>query len=123
MDIGDRAGKFKLLIRDRDTKFTGSFDAVFAAEGVWVVRTPAQAPWANAFAERWIGTAFRECLDHTFIRGERHLIGTLDEYVAHYNGHALTRADSSSRRSPTSPHRPSRTSLRHGYAGEQSYTA
>jgi len=87
MDLGHRAAQFKFLIRDRDTKFVGSFDAVFIAEGIRIVRTPAQAPRANAFAERWIRTARRECLDHILIHGERHLLNTLGEYVAHYNGH------------------------------------
>jgi putative transposase len=52
MDLGDRAAQFKFLIRDRDTKFTMSFDAVFAAEGARIVRAPAQAPRSSAAVER-----------------------------------------------------------------------
>jgi putative transposase len=74
-----------LLIRDRDAKFTASFDAVFRAEDVRVVRTPAQAPRANAIAERWVGTVRRECLDWLLIRGRGHLEQVLGEDVAHYN--------------------------------------
>jgi putative transposase len=43
--------------------------------------------WSNAFAERWIRSARRECLDHLLIHGERHLLNTLGEYVTHYNRH------------------------------------
>ena len=61
IDLGDRVAEFRLLVRDRDSTFTGIFDAVFASEGIRILRTPVRAPRANAIAERWIGTARREC--------------------------------------------------------------
>src|SRR5205823_1055517 len=63
MNLEGRADSVKFLIRDRDTKFTAAFDAVFTAIGVRIVKTPVQAPRANAIAERWIASARRECLD------------------------------------------------------------
>jgi hypothetical protein len=67
MDLGDRAAQFKFLIRDRDNKVTDVFDAVFASEGIRILRTPVLAPRANAIAERWIGTLRRELLDRILI--------------------------------------------------------
>jgi putative transposase len=67
MDLGDRAAQFKTLIRDRDSKFTDVFDAVFASEAIRILRTPVLAPRANAIAERWIGTLRRELLDRILI--------------------------------------------------------
>ena len=58
-----------ILIRDRDTKFSDSFDEVLRTEGLRVVKTPVRAPTANAVAERWVGTVRRECLDHVLIFG------------------------------------------------------
>ncbi len=73
------------MIRDRDTKFVSSFDTVFAAEGTRIIRTPVRAPKANAYAERWVGTVRRECLDWTLIWGRHHLEKVLGEFVEHYN--------------------------------------
>jgi hypothetical protein len=63
MDLGDRAAQFRFLIRDRDSKSTDVFDAVFASDAIRILRTPVRAPRANAIAERWIGTVRRELLD------------------------------------------------------------
>jgi len=87
MVLADRVHPVKFLIRDRDTKFTASFDEVFHSQGIRIIRTPVRAPRANAFAERFVGTLRRECLDRTLIFGRRHLDRVLASYVAHYNGH------------------------------------
>jgi putative transposase len=92
MGLDDRDGRFRLLVRDRDTKFTAAFDAVFAAEGIKVLRTPVRAPRANAYAERWVGTVRREVLDRMLILGRRQLRSVLAEYADHYNVHRPHRA-------------------------------
>jgi len=81
----DGLGDARFLIRDRDSKFSGPFDEVFRTEGVRVIKTPIHAPKANAFAERWVRTVRRECLDHVLVQGRRHLGRVLTEYVSHYN--------------------------------------
>jgi transposase InsO family protein len=83
----DEDAGFRFLIRDRDSKFTRAFDDLWRAVGAEVIRTPIQAPNANAVAERWVGTLRRECLDHLLITGRRHLLRVLHSYVKHYNRH------------------------------------
>jgi len=87
MELDDGAQRFRFPIRDRDAKFTRVFDGVFAAVGIQVVKTPVQAPRANAYAERFVGTVRRECLDRILIVGRRHLQIVLATYVAHHNAH------------------------------------
>ena len=87
MDLGEYAAQFRFLIRDRDSKFTAAFDAVFSGADIRIIRTPVRAPRANAIAERFIGTLRRECLDHILITGPRHLAALLREYLEHYNTH------------------------------------
>jgi hypothetical protein len=77
----------RFLIRDRDSKFTRSFDAVFESEGAQVIPTPLRAPKANAFAERWVRTVRDELLDWTLVLGRRHRDRLLARYACHYNSH------------------------------------
>jgi len=79
--------RFRFLIRDRDAKFTRSFDAVLASESIEVIKTPVRAPKANAIAERLVGTLRRERLDWLPILNRRHLEHALGEFVEHYNTH------------------------------------
>ncbi|HEY0695497.1 MAG TPA: integrase core domain-containing protein [Kribbella sp.] len=62
-----------------------AFDAVFAAEGSRILRTPPQAPRANAICEPMIGTLRRELLDRVLIVNERHLRRTVTVYLVHFN--------------------------------------
>jgi putative transposase len=83
--LAGRSQAAKFLIRDRDTKFTSRFDEVFRSEGIRTIKTPIRAPRANAFAERFVGTVRRECIDRLLIFGRKHLEQVLVDYIAHYN--------------------------------------
>ena len=83
--VGEGLREIRFVIRDRDSKFSGSFDEVFRTEGARIIKTPVRAPKANAFAERWVRTARRECLDHLLVPGRRHLERVLREFARHYN--------------------------------------
>ena len=85
MDLEDRGQRPRLLIHDRDSKFSRAFDAVFHSDGIRVVRTPVRAPNANAHVERWVGSVRRECLDRLLIFNRRQLERILRVYVRHYN--------------------------------------
>jgi putative transposase len=84
-DLAETCRPMKFLIRDRDAKFTASFDEVFSSEAIEVIKAPVRSPRANAFAERLVRTARAECLDWVLVPGRRHLGAVLREYFAHYN--------------------------------------
>ena len=86
MDLGDRAGNFRFLVRDRAGQFTESFDAALACAGIEAAKIPPPSPRANSYAERFVLTARQEVIDRILIFGERHLRTILDECAAHYNG-------------------------------------
>ena len=87
MDLDDAHWRFRFLIRDRDSKFTAAFDAVFAAIDVQILKTPVHAPRANAVAERFVGTVRRELLDRVLIINQRQAAAQLREFPRHYNNH------------------------------------
>lgn len=84
-DLEDAGRRFRFLVRDRDTKFTASFDEVFKAIGIETIRTLVRSPKANTFAERWVRTVREDCFDHLLIYSRRHLESVLGDYVRHYN--------------------------------------
>jgi putative transposase len=102
MTIGERLSGRRFLIGDRDTKFSAAFNEVFTSEGLRVLRTPVRAPQANAYAERWVGTVRRNCLDWILIFWRRHLETVLTNYLKHYNTHRPHRALEA--RAPNAPH-------------------
>jgi putative transposase len=75
----------RILICDRDTKWTAGFRRIVEGAGVRIVLTPVQAPNANAYAERFVRSIRAECLDRLILFGERRLLRALDEFVAHYH--------------------------------------
>jgi putative transposase len=108
MDLDERAQQFRLLVRDRDSKFTDAFDAVFTTAGTNTLRTPPQAPKANAVAERRILSARHECTDRLLIFSQRYLRAVLKIYEDHFNSHRPHR--SLAQRPPAPPPEPTSTS-------------
>jgi putative transposase len=87
MTLAERERPVRFLVRDRDNKFTRSFDEVFRTEDIRVIRTPVRAPKAKAHAERWVGSLRRECLDRLLIVGRRDLEHVVRTYISHHNEH------------------------------------
>jgi putative transposase len=85
--MADDLDGVRFLIRDRDSKYTASFDEVFSTEGARVLKTPVRAPKANTFAERFVHTVRVEVFDMVLVTGRRHLLKVLSEYEVHYNSH------------------------------------
>ena len=83
--VEDVLGPGRVLICDRDPKWSGAVVAFLAREGVRIVRTPVRAPNCNAYAERFVRSIKEECLNRVILLGERHLRRAMAEFVAHYH--------------------------------------
>jgi putative transposase len=84
-DLNDHVAGFRYLLRDRDSRYTQSFDAVFTAEGIEILKSAPQVPKMNAHAERFIRSVRVECTDRLLIYDERHTRRVLAQYAEHYN--------------------------------------
>jgi putative transposase len=75
----------KYLIRDNDSKFGSGFLRVATTSSIKLLKTPYHAPRANAICERFLRSAWQECLDHLLILHERQLQRVLNAYVRYFN--------------------------------------
>jgi putative transposase len=87
MDLEDAGCRARFLIRDRDGKFPGPFDAILADAGIDVVLSGVRMPRMNSIMERWVQTCRRELLDRTLVWNQSHLLHALREFEHFYNGH------------------------------------
>ena len=101
--LAERPEEFRFLIRDRDQKFTNSFDEMFRSAGIEIIRTPFRAPQANGVAERFVRTVRSECLDQLLILDQRHLERIAAVFVDHYDVHRPHRALALNPPHPTCP--------------------
>lgn len=84
-DLAEAGAPIRVLVHDRDSKYTRAFDEVFTSEGARVILSPFRAPKANSFAERVVRTIRWEILDWTLVLGRRHLDRLLRDFARHYN--------------------------------------
>jgi hypothetical protein len=120
MDLDDAGRRIAFLIRDRDTKYTAAFDAVFTDGAADVLKIPVRAPRANAICERFVRSVRRELLDRILIVNAAHARAVLGEYETHFNTHRPHRALSQAaplQPLPAVPAHPTATVVRHHRLG------
>jgi hypothetical protein len=86
-ELGDRASRFRVLIRDRDAKFTAAFDTVFTSEAITVAKIPPRSPHCNPHAERVIRSVREDCTDRIPLLDRGHTEKILRAYACHFNNY------------------------------------
>ena len=104
MELGDPISTFRFLIRDRDAKFTTSFDTVFRSENITIIKAPPRTPRTNCYAERFVRTVRSERTDRILIYNGHPATRILSKYARHYNSCRLHQA--LDQRAPSDEHRP-----------------
>jgi hypothetical protein len=92
MDLQDAGATVTYLIRDRDSKYTTAFDAVFDDQGIAITKTGIRVPCMNAITERWVRSCRSELLDRILILNQAHLLHALREYETFSDAHRPHRA-------------------------------
>jgi putative transposase len=96
---------YRYVLFDRDAKFGSDVFEFLQASAVQPIRTSARSPWQNGVAERWIGSARREVLDHVIPLNDRHLRRLGREYIGYYHEDRthITLEKTTPRRRPVEP--------------------
>ena len=77
--------RYRYALFDRDAKFGHEVVRFLQTSGIQPKRTSVRSPWQNGIAERWVGSARREMLDHVIPLNESHLRRLGHEYLAYYH--------------------------------------
>ncbi|HEY1203152.1 MAG: integrase core domain-containing protein [Bryobacteraceae bacterium] len=77
--------RHRYVILDRDAKFSREVVGFLKSSGIQAVRTSVRSPWQNGLAERWVGSARRDCIDHVIALDEAHVRRLAREYMASYH--------------------------------------
>jgi putative transposase len=75
----------RYLIRDNDSIYGAEFRRRIDRLGLEQIRTALRSPWQNGYAERWIGSLRRDCLDHVIAINERQRSRVIRGYVDYYH--------------------------------------
>lgn len=92
-----------VFIHDADTKFTAQLDAILESQDMRVHRPTTRSPNLTGYAERWVQSIKRECLNHFIVPGEAHLWHLVEEYLAHYHEERPHQGKNNAPLSGTSP--------------------
>ncbi|MCB9922254.1 MAG: DDE-type integrase/transposase/recombinase [Planctomycetaceae bacterium] len=101
-----------VVMHDRDTKLTTSFDACLESTGIDVKKAAPRSPNTNAFVERFIQTLQQEVLDYFIVFGEQHMDHIVSEALAYYHEERPHQAKENVPLAPAKPSKSRKTGKR-----------